>query len=473
MGSFNTTTPSLPDLPIIWREDAPPGQYEEARVGRVFNHRRPSRYPRAVVQATSEQHVVDAMKLANTLGCRVSVRSGGHSWAAWSVRDDAILIDLGQYHHLVLQEDDRIVEASPSTTGRVLNGMLADKGYMFAGGHCPEVGIGGFLLQGGMGWNCKNWGWACEKVRAVDVVTATGSLLHCTAEKNSELFWMARGAGPGFPGIVTKFYLEIRQKYNGMLCSFVAYPLSKYREVMDWVVRISPQLDESVEVVAVSQTLPGETEHSICAVFVSFKDLVEEARVALEPVKSSCPGGWKVQALDHHTDLADQYKNQAAANPEGHRYCTENAYISNDADVTTVMEAAFTTLPHPKAFALYFAMNPCSRRELPDMALSMQTDHYFALYTVWEDDTDDLRCRGWVRDIMSEVELNSEGAYLGDSDFQVRRTRFWEDANARKLMRLRQKWDPEGRICGYLDVGDQSGTDGLANLHEWKAVEKL
>jgi hypothetical protein len=24
-----------------------------------------------------------------------------------------------------------------------------------AGGHCPTVGIGGFLLQGGMGWNCR------------------------------------------------------------------------------------------------------------------------------------------------------------------------------------------------------------------------------------------------------------------------------------------------------------------------------
>ena len=27
--------------------------------------------------------------------------------------------------------------------------------WFFAGGHCPDVGLGGFLLQGGMGWNCK------------------------------------------------------------------------------------------------------------------------------------------------------------------------------------------------------------------------------------------------------------------------------------------------------------------------------
>jgi hypothetical protein len=37
----------------------------------------------------------------------------------------------------------------------VLNTFLAEKGVMFAGGHCPDVGLGGFLLQGGRGWNCK------------------------------------------------------------------------------------------------------------------------------------------------------------------------------------------------------------------------------------------------------------------------------------------------------------------------------
>ena len=279
---------------------------------------------------------------------------------------------------------------------------------------------------------------------------------------------MARGAGPGFPGIVTKFYLEIRPKFNGMLSSFFAYPLSRYREVMDWVVKISPTLDDSIEAVAVSQTLPGEREHSICALFVSFKNSASEAEEALRAVNATRPKNCKIQAINEMTDLVDQYKGQAAANPECHRYCADNAYISNDADVALVLETAFTTLPHPKAFALYYAMNPCSRKPLPDMALSMHTDHYLALYTIWEDERDDQRCRAWVCDVMKDVEVHSQGAYLGDSDFQVRRTRFWEDSNALKLMKLRRKWDPEGRICGYLDENDQCRADGLANIHEWK-----
>jgi FAD/FMN-containing dehydrogenase len=67
---------------------------------------------------------------------------GGHSWAAWSVRDEALLIDLGNLKYLELNEASGSVIASPSTTGRVLNEYLGTKGKMFAGGHCPDVGLG-------------------------------------------------------------------------------------------------------------------------------------------------------------------------------------------------------------------------------------------------------------------------------------------------------------------------------------------
>ena len=140
-------------LPIIWRSNSE--EYEKARIGRVFNHRRPERSPLAVVAPTCTSHIIDTVLLAIQRECRISVRSGGHSWAAWSVRDDAILIDLGNFREISLDEKTGIVKASPSTTGRMLNSFLAEKGRMFAGGHCPDVGLGGFLLQGGMGWNCK------------------------------------------------------------------------------------------------------------------------------------------------------------------------------------------------------------------------------------------------------------------------------------------------------------------------------
>ena len=252
-----------------------------------------------------------------------------------------------------------------------------------------------------------------------------------------------------------------------MLSSVFVYPISKYRQVMDWILRITPDYDESTEIVAVGNSPPGLNQKCIVALFVTFKKTQAEAEAALALANKSRPDGMIVEQVNSPTSLAKEYRDQAGANPEGHRYCADNGYVSNDADVAAVLEPAFCNLPNEKTFALWYAMAPCSRRELPDMALSMQSDHYFAIYTIWEDAKDDDRFQSWVRNVMRKIVPHSDGAYLGDSDFQVRQTKFWTDEKARQLMDVRRKWDPKGRICGYLNHGDDSGVRGLLNQDEW------
>lgn len=212
-----------------------------------------------------------------------------------------------------------------------------------------------------------------------------------------------------------------------------------------------------------------KTEPVIMSHTVTFQNTEEAAIASLKLVNETHPPGAVMESICRVTSLEQEYNDQARANPEGHRYTSDNAYIENDADVAEVLREAFTTLPEKsKTFALWYSMTPGSRRTLPDMAVSLQSDHYFALYTVWEDQKDDDRCKSWVKDVMADVERHSVGAYTGDSDFQVRRTKFWEDSKAKKLVELRRKWDPSGRVCGYLDEGDKSGTAGLENVHEWQ-----
>ena len=133
--------------------------FEEARVDRVFNRRLTDRQPAAVVRPTTEAEVVEAVRLARERGWQVAVRSGGHSWAQWSVRSDALVIDLGALRELSYDDTTGIVTASPAVQGGAeLAPYLAERGRFFPGGHCPTVGIGGFLLQGGQGWNCRGAG---------------------------------------------------------------------------------------------------------------------------------------------------------------------------------------------------------------------------------------------------------------------------------------------------------------------------
>lgn len=241
---------------IVWRDTAQPEEYEKARTSRLFNGIVPHRYPTGILFAKTEHDIVHAMKVALEKNVRVSIRAGGQSYPAWSVRDNALLLDLGEYSELVLDPKTHIVRLSPSTTGRELDKYLLANGRAFPGGHCPHVAVGGYLLGGGMGWNTnvsafcvvddkqhklikvKNWGWACESVVAIDVVTANDQLIRADANANQDLFWAARGGGPAFPGVVTRFHLQTQPAPKVMRSSVYVYPLEHCKAALNWALEV-------------------------------------------------------------------------------------------------------------------------------------------------------------------------------------------------------------------------------------------
>lgn len=433
------------DLDIVWQDES---GFRDLAYRRVFNHRRPTRTPLAVVKIHSEQDIVNAVKIANVLDVRVSVISGGHSWAAWGVRDDAILIDLGDFKTVEYHKDRQTVTATTSVTGRILNKYLIDNFQrFFPGGHCPDVGIGGFLLQGGMGWCCRGWGWACQLIQSMRVVLHDGEVVNCSREENSDLFWLARGSGPGFPGVVVHFELAtIPQKV--VLGSTYVYSIEKFKEVLDWVTKISPTTDKDVETVSVTKQDPKTGQLVVIAHFVAFKETAEECLAELNKFETTKIQGAIFEVFGEETSLEKEYNDQAGANPERHRYRADNVYLKSGVDVSKVLEPCFTTVPNNKTFCLYFSMDPLTKLE--DMALSMQTEHYVAVYSVTDNEKEDDKISTWLSRSFAQLEKHSEGAYLGDSDFQTRITPFWARENHKKLNRLRKQFDPRKRFCGYL-----------------------
>ena len=210
--------------------------FEEAAMGRIFNGRRPDRRPDAVLYAESDQDLINAVKLAKEKDWQIAIRSGGHSWAAWSVREGSLLIDLSKLQEVSYDEATGIAKARPAVQGgMVLDPWLAERGRFFNGGHCPPVGIGGFLLQGGQGWCARGWGWAAESVVAVDVLTAEGEIVRADATQNQDLYYAARGAGPSFPGIVTNFYLQTRPRFKHVGHTVQLFDIEHFEEIMRWM----------------------------------------------------------------------------------------------------------------------------------------------------------------------------------------------------------------------------------------------
>lgn len=74
-------------------------------------------------------------------------------------------------------------------------------------GTCPSVGVGGHATLGGFGYDSRQWGLLSDTMVGLDVVLANGTTVSVSATQHSELFWAARGAGPGFV-IVTAFHFQ-------------------------------------------------------------------------------------------------------------------------------------------------------------------------------------------------------------------------------------------------------------------------
>ena len=401
--------------------------YEVARTGALFNARHPSRYPVAILEAATEGDVVAGVRLAKERGWRVAVRAGGHAWAGWSVRDEALLIDLAGLREMTVDVDNLTATATPAMRGgQEFSPFLRQHGLVFPGGHCSTVGLGGYLLQGGQGWNSRQWGWGCENVLGVDVVTAEGELVHANAEQNSDLYWAARGAGPGFFGVVTRFHLRVHRMPDAFTHTTYAFPIDCFDELLTWAHQVLPVLDCRVEPVIVGTRIPppdidvGGGPLLILHATAMF-DTPDEARRLMAPLET-CPvlDRALLRVFAEPTSFDEENPIMDAQNPPGMRYSADCAWSDANADdLVPILGEIYRSLPTPESFVIWYGWAPT--RPLQDMAFSMEGNVYIAAYTIWEHERDDEVMQDWVTSGFRALEPVSKGSYLGDADLTLHR----------------------------------------------------
>jgi hypothetical protein len=86
------------------------------------------------------------------------------------------------------------------------------------------------------------------------------------------------------------------------------------------------------------------------------------------------------------------------------------------------------------------------------MSLSVQSDHYFALYAIGENEAGDVENGAWLAGVMNQVQRQAAGAYLGEHDFKARAARLWGSQQYERLVGIKRKWDPSSRIYGCLGL---------------------
>jgi len=176
------------------------------RIAPPYDKRYAGERPLGVVLAADTADVQVALNFARHTGIRPIPRSGGHSYAGYST-GNGLVISLERMKRISVDGSGH-VHIQPGARNLDIYAALPAQGVVIPYGRCPTVGVGGFLLGGGFGFNSRKLGTASDNLLWTEVVTADGEVRTASARSEPELFWACRGGGGGNFGINTAFIMR-------------------------------------------------------------------------------------------------------------------------------------------------------------------------------------------------------------------------------------------------------------------------
>ncbi|BAJ74742.1 FAD/FMN-containing dehydrogenase [Microbacterium testaceum StLB037] len=163
--------------------------------------------PGLVIRPQSPAEVQDAVRFAaRHRDVPLGLFSGGHGMSGRSLNNGGIVIALDALNGIDIGEGNR-VRVGPGARWGEVAAALSPHGLAITAGDYGGVGVGGLATTAGIGWFARKRGLAIDHLRAVDIVTADGELVHASASENPDLFWAVRGAGANF-GVVVSFAFD-------------------------------------------------------------------------------------------------------------------------------------------------------------------------------------------------------------------------------------------------------------------------
>ncbi|MBP7861139.1 FAD-binding oxidoreductase [bacterium] len=439
--------------------------FDTAVVGGLWNRLRPSnRRPQMVTQVIDEDDVVAVVKYAKANKVKVAIRGGGHNWCAPSVRNSGIMLDLTNMNQVIsIDADKKRAVLQPVISNRQAQEELNKVGLSFPTGHCPQVKLSGYFLSGGMSWNQGTWGHGYEGLEAIEMVTAEGKKITASATENQDYFWAARGCGPGFFAVCTRYHLKCFPLPKAITASVYYYPYNEIEKIAEWLGPLASQLPSSIELSLFAVHAPDDiadqckdSNGKVALVTATmFADNEDNAKYELQ-VLDNCPELGKAikKSIAEPTTFPQLFDASGAIWSDGLRAKVDACFF--DAPLTEVFKVnkEHFLKAHPKTvymFAIFTGANP----EPPkDACFTMHAKLYGGPWTMWEKADEDQKEIEWHNTCMKNMEPLIKGHYISESD-TVSHPEYLEKAisktNMEKIQAMRAKYDPDGVFFNFSD----------------------
>ena len=213
--------------------------YNVAQPG--FNLAYAAKKPLGILQPVNALDVVQAIKWSDARNIRIAARSGGHSYAGYSTPSKGLLVDLRRMRSITRLANGNVRVGAGAQLIDV-HTFLTSRGLVLPTGSCPSVGVSGLTLGGGYGLSSRRYGLLCDRLRAVEIVTADGVRRRVSATHEPDLFWALRGGGGGNFGIATAFEFSPARATHAAWF-MMRWPWSQAEEVLGAFLRFVPGAD--------------------------------------------------------------------------------------------------------------------------------------------------------------------------------------------------------------------------------------
>ena len=215
------------------------GDWDEAR--QAWNLAA-DQHPSAVALVESADDISKTITFAAQNGLRVTGQGTGHGAVAMGTLEDAILIKTERMRGVEIGDGVARIEAG--VLAEEIGGAAHEKGMSFLPGTSPNVGVTGYTLGGGLSWLGRKYGWACNNVRSIEVVTADGEPRTVDSISEPDLFWALRGGGGGF-AIVSALHVNlfpVAEAYAGALLFPPDLTEAGLRRYRDWTAEVPEEV---------------------------------------------------------------------------------------------------------------------------------------------------------------------------------------------------------------------------------------
>lgn len=233
-----TIPDELKNLPYAIYPSSP--NYESARFSA---NKRFSVYPHAIFTPQTEQEARFVLSALKKHHLAFSIRSGGHGYEGNALSSDYIF-DLRNFNAIVPDVKNQTVTIGAGCRlGDVIK-TLGKLDFAIPTGTCPNVGVAGLTLGGGIGLLSRTYGLTSDSVTSITLLNANSEVIEVNEHSHPDLFWALRGSGNGSYGIVLGFTFKM----------YYIPAVTYYELTWDWDAKKAPKIIQTWQ--TWFQTLP-------------------------------------------------------------------------------------------------------------------------------------------------------------------------------------------------------------------------